>query len=84
MSAALSTAARPREFAFASADHRAIAALVYDEVGILLPDGTRLTVKPLLVGRSEAKLAELAARHARPDGTVVVPVLCHAFRYTRP
>ncbi len=30
---------RAREFAFNAGDHRAIAALVYDEVGILLPDG---------------------------------------------
>ncbi|MDJ0276099.1 protein-glutamate O-methyltransferase CheR [Sphingomonas sp. 2R-10] len=30
---------RAREFDFRAADHRAIAALVYDEVGILLPDG---------------------------------------------
>lgn len=30
---------RAREFAFNAADHRAIAALVYDEVGILLPEG---------------------------------------------
>jgi len=30
---------RAREFEFHAADHRAIAALVYDEVGILLPEG---------------------------------------------
>lgn len=30
---------RAREFVFNAGDHRAIAALVYDEVGILLPDG---------------------------------------------
>jgi chemotaxis protein methyltransferase CheR len=32
-------ASREREFAFAPADHRAIADLVYNEVGILLPEG---------------------------------------------
>ena len=42
---------------------------IRDAGGILLPDGTRLTVKPLLVGRSEAKLAELAARHGIEDYT---------------
>ena len=26
----------------------------------------------------------LAARHARADGSVVVPAVCHAFRYRRP
>jgi SAM-dependent methyltransferase len=30
------------------------------------------------------RVAELAAAHTRPDGTVLVPVLCHAFRYRRP
>ncbi|SFP72146.1 CheR family methyltransferase [Sphingomonas rubra] len=54
MSAALSTAARPREFAFASADHRAIAALVYDEVGILLPDGKAQLVYGRLAPRVRA------------------------------
>jgi chemotaxis protein methyltransferase CheR len=34
-----SAASRGPEFAFTAADHRAIAAMVYDEVGILLPDG---------------------------------------------
>ncbi|WP_294318277.1 CheR family methyltransferase [uncultured Sphingomonas sp.] len=37
--AAALTDNRAREFAFDAGDHRAIAALVYDEVGILLPDG---------------------------------------------
>ena len=30
------------------------------------------------------RVAGLAAAHTRPDGTVLVPVLCHAFRYRRP
>lgn len=42
---------------------------IRDQGGIELPDGTRLTVKPLLVGRSAAKLAELAARHGIEDYT---------------
>src|SRR5690554_4637287 len=42
---------------------------IRDEGGVLLPDGTRVQVKPLLVGRSEAKLAELASRHGIADYT---------------
>jgi predicted dehydrogenase len=42
---------------------------IRDEGGIELPDGSRLTVRPLLVGRHEAKLAELAARHGILDYT---------------
>ena len=42
---------------------------IRDEGGIELPDGSRLTVRPILVGRSEAKLAELAAAHGIADYT---------------
>src|SRR5690606_30458024 len=42
---------------------------IRDQGGIELSDGTRVTVKPLLVGRSEAKLAELAAKHGIEDWT---------------
>jgi len=42
---------------------------IRDQGGIELPDGSRLTVRPLLVGRSAAKLAELAARHGIADWT---------------
>jgi len=42
---------------------------IRDSGGIELADGTRLTVRPLLVGRSEAKLAEIAARHDIEDYT---------------
>ena len=42
---------------------------IRDQGGIELPDGTRVTVKPILVGRSEAKLAELAALHGIEDYT---------------
>jgi chemotaxis protein methyltransferase CheR len=63
MSAAASPAAGPaagidatrgREFGFVAADHRAIAAMVYDEVGILLPDGKAQLVYGRLAPRVRA------------------------------
>ncbi|WP_434993276.1 Gfo/Idh/MocA family protein [Arthrobacter sp. Ld5] len=36
---------------------------IRDQGGVLLSDGTRVQVEPMLVGRNEVKLAELAARH---------------------
>lgn len=36
---------------------------IREQGGVLLADGSRVQVVPLLVGRDEAKLAELAARH---------------------
>lgn len=42
---------------------------IRDQGGIELSDGSRVTVRPLLVGRSESKLAELAARHGIEDYT---------------
>lgn len=42
---------------------------IRDAGGIDLPDGSRVTVKPLLVGRNRATLAELAARHDIEDFT---------------
>jgi chemotaxis protein methyltransferase CheR len=60
MMAALSPAPRPgstdraREFAFSAADHRTISALVYDEVGILLPDGKAQLVYGRLAPRVRA------------------------------
>ena len=36
---------------------------IRDQGGVTLPDGTRVTVEPILVGRNEAKVAELARRH---------------------
>lgn len=36
---------------------------IRDEGGLVLPDGTRLQVEPVLLGRSEDKLAEVARRH---------------------
>lgn len=42
---------------------------IREQGGVELPDGSRLTVRPLLVGRDEAKLAEIAARHGIADWT---------------
>ncbi|WP_166984417.1 Gfo/Idh/MocA family protein [Paramicrobacterium fandaimingii] len=42
---------------------------IRDAGGVLLSDGSRVQVKPILVGRSEAKLAELATRHDIADYT---------------
>ncbi|MCW4456652.1 Gfo/Idh/MocA family protein [Microbacterium sp. MPKO10] len=42
---------------------------IREQGGVLLSDGTRVQVKPILVGRSEAKLAELARRHDIADYT---------------
>jgi predicted dehydrogenase len=36
---------------------------IREQGGVLLADGSRAQVEPILVGRSEVKLAELAARH---------------------
>ena len=36
---------------------------IRDDGGVLLEDGTRLQVEPVLVGRSETKLREIAERH---------------------
>src|SRR6476469_9459430 len=42
---------------------------IRDQGGVLLRDGERVQVEPILVGRSEAKLAELARRHGIADYT---------------
>ncbi len=36
---------------------------IRDQGGVMLPDGTRVWPEPILVGRSEVKLAEIARRH---------------------
>lgn len=36
---------------------------IREDGGVLLPDGSRVQVEPILLGRNEAKLAELAERH---------------------
>lgn len=42
---------------------------IREDGGVLLPDGTRLQVEPVLVGRNMTKLAELASRHDIADFT---------------
>ncbi len=42
---------------------------IRDAGGFELSDGTKVTVRPLLVGRNEAKLAEIAAEHGIEDYT---------------
>ena len=42
---------------------------IRDEGGISLPDGDRITVEPILVGRNAEKLATLAAQHGVADYT---------------
>jgi predicted dehydrogenase len=42
---------------------------IRDEGGVVLPDGSRLQVEPVLVGRNREKLAEMAARHDIADYT---------------
>ncbi|MPZ95999.1 MAG: gfo/Idh/MocA family oxidoreductase [Propionibacteriales bacterium] len=42
---------------------------IRDDGGVELPDGSRLQVEPILVGRSRDKLAEIADRHQVADFT---------------
>ncbi|WP_327090987.1 Gfo/Idh/MocA family oxidoreductase [Nonomuraea sp. NBC_01738] len=42
---------------------------INEQGGVTLSDGSRVKLAPILVGRSEAKLAELAARHGLADYT---------------
>ncbi|WP_210478983.1 Gfo/Idh/MocA family protein [Naasia sp. SYSU D00948] len=42
---------------------------IRDQGGVQLSDGRRVQVEPILVGRSEAKLAELAAKHGIENWT---------------
>jgi len=42
---------------------------IREQGGVVLPDGSRVGVRPLLVGRSAAKLAEIADRHGIEDYT---------------
>ena len=42
---------------------------IRDAGGLLLADGTRIQVEPILVGRNEAKLKELCAQHGIADYT---------------
>jgi predicted dehydrogenase len=45
---------------------------IRDDGGVVLPDGSRLQVEPILVGRNADKLAELAERHDIAEWTVDV------------
>lgn len=42
---------------------------INEQGGVTLSDGSRVRLRPVLVGRSAAKLAELADRHGIPDHT---------------
>ncbi|MFG3436294.1 Gfo/Idh/MocA family protein [Nonomuraea sp. NPDC047897] len=42
---------------------------INEQGGVTLSDGSRVTLRPVLVGRSAAKLADLAARHGIADHT---------------
>ncbi|MEU7898869.1 Gfo/Idh/MocA family oxidoreductase [Nonomuraea sp. NPDC049152] len=42
---------------------------INEQGGVTLSDGGRVMLRPILVGRSEAKLADLAARHGVADHT---------------
>jgi predicted dehydrogenase len=42
---------------------------IRDEGGVLLPNGDRVQVEPVLVGRNEEKLADIAARHGVAEYT---------------
>ncbi|MER7889890.1 Gfo/Idh/MocA family oxidoreductase [Micromonospora sp. NPDC094482] len=42
---------------------------IREQGGVLLSDGTRVQLEPLLVGRNETKLREIAERHALPRWT---------------
>lgn len=43
---------------------------IRDQGGVTLSGGSRVPVVPFLVGRNEAKLAEIAARHSIADYTI--------------
>ena len=42
---------------------------IRNDGGVVLPDGDRISVEPILVGRNAEKLADLAAKHAVTDYT---------------
>ncbi|WP_153396323.1 Gfo/Idh/MocA family protein [Ornithinicoccus halotolerans] len=46
---------------------------IRDQGGLALPDGTRVQVEPILVGRNEDKLRDLAARHDVKEWTTDLP-----------
>src|SRR3954464_7653452 len=50
---------------------------IRDEGGVPLPDGDRLMVEPVLVGRNAERLADLAARHGVADFTTDLDEALH-------
>jgi hypothetical protein len=55
------------------------------EGGVTLSDGSRVLLKPVLVGRSELKLRDLAERHDIPDWTTdLSKALAHPGAATKP
>jgi predicted dehydrogenase len=51
---------------------------IREQGGVELPDGTRVQVEPILVGRNEAKLAELAKLHDIAEYTTDLDGIIHA------
>ncbi|WP_098465084.1 Gfo/Idh/MocA family protein [Isoptericola jiangsuensis] len=51
---------------------------IREQGGVELPDGTRVQVEPILVGRNEAKLAELAKKHDVAEWTTDLDGAIHA------
>ena len=45
---------------------------IRDDGGIALPDGTRLQVEPVLLGRNAVKLARMAVQHGIADLSTVL------------
>jgi predicted dehydrogenase len=55
---------------------------IRDQGGVLLSDGTRVQVDPILVGRSEAKLREIAERHGIENWTTDLDTALGDDRYS--
>ncbi|WP_278237438.1 Gfo/Idh/MocA family oxidoreductase [Isoptericola sp. AK164] len=51
---------------------------IREQGGVTLPDGSRVQVEPILVGRNEAKLADLAAKHGISEYTTDLDGIVHA------
>lgn len=55
---------------------------IRDQGGVLLSDGTRVQVDPILVGRSESKLREIAERHGIENWTTDLDTALADYRYS--
>jgi predicted dehydrogenase len=55
---------------------------IRDQGGVLLSDGTRVQVDPILVGRSESKLREIAERHGIENWTTDLDTALADDRYS--